>query len=71
MLEKLKEIMLENNYKLCRRIEHLEIEYFSLTQLLLNRGIITEEDYELYLSEETISKLLDKVNKELNDNGEA
>lgn len=71
MLDKLKEIMLENNFQLCKRIEHLELEYFSLTQLLLNKGIITEEDYKLWLSEEAISKLLDKVNKELDNSGKA
>lgn len=65
--EEIKQLLLQFNSDISRRIEHLELEFFSLTQLLLYKGIITPEDYELWLSEDAFNKLLDIVNKELGD----
>lgn len=39
MLDELKEIILKNNSEVSRRLEHLELEFFSLTQLLMRKGI--------------------------------
>lgn len=67
MLDELKEIILENNSEVSRRLEHLELEFFSLTQLLMRKGIISKEEYIEWLSEQALAGLMKMVNEELED----
>ena len=67
MLDELKEIILKNNSEVSRRLEHLELEFFSLTQLLIRKDIISKEEYIEWLSEQALAGLMKMVNEELED----
>lgn len=67
MNEELKDIILKNNSEISRRLEHLELEFFSLTQLLMRKDYITKEEYIEWLSEQALAGLMKMVNEELED----
>lgn len=56
---------------LSRQIEFLNVKMFGLTQLLLKKGIITDEEYDNYCSDEAVAKIYrelnDKLEAEFND----
>lgn len=59
--------MLSAYSNLSRQIEFLNVKMFGLTQLLLNKGIITESEYDKYCSDEAVADIYRNINKKLED----
>ena len=59
--------MLSAYSSLSRQIEFLNVKMFGLTQLLLNKGIITESEYDKYCSDEAVADIYKKKKKKLED----
>lgn len=65
ILNEVKELLVKQNYDMARKMEHLEVEYYSLIQLLSTKGYINQKDYETWLSEKALQEVLDAVNDKL------
>lgn len=60
-------LLSEMNSYVHKSIEYFELKIYSLVQLLMDKGIINNDDYQNYLSEEALNDLLTKINEELGD----